>query len=386
MVRTGVIGIGGFGRTHVSALRRMEAEGLATLAAAAQPPLPGMEQEIDGLRAAGVPVYEDWQEMLAREGLEAVTIATPVPLHFAMSAGAFAAGAHVLLEKPPLPSVEKLDHLVAQATAAGRLGAVDFQMLSGQTTRDLKALITSGALGKVRRVTGIGLWKRLDFYYQSSRWHGQLRQGDEWALGGPVANAMGHVLNQCLYFASTEPGFAQPERIEAELYRAHPGIENEDTAAVRVHTDSGAICCFYPTFCVAKQRQPWIELEAENARVKWDYDHALEIRWADGREERRDYSEEGRIEHTKMFRNFFHTIRGEETLLCSLADTRAFTAAATGAYAAGSPVRDVDPAYIERVPDGNSVATLIRGVADDILRAAEAGALFTEAGAPWAGA
>ena len=172
MVRTGVIGIGGFGRTNVGALRRMEAKGLATLAAAAQPRLPGMEQEIKALRAAGVPVYEDWQEMLAREGLEAVTIATPVPLHFAMCAGALAAGAHVLLEKPPLPSVEKLDQLVAQATAAGRICAVDFQMLSGETTRDLKALITSGAIGRARRVTGIGLWKRLDVYYQSLCRHG----------------------------------------------------------------------------------------------------------------------------------------------------------------------------------------------------------------------
>ncbi len=384
MVRAAVIGIGGFGRTHVGALRQMETEGLARLAAAAQPPLPAVEGDIARLREAGVPVYDDWQEMLAKEQPEAVTIATPVSLHYPMASAALAAGAHVLLEKPPVPAVEMLDRLVAQSEAASRLCAVDFQMLSGGTTRALKDLVVSGALGSVRRVTGIGLWKRLDSYYQGAPWHGRLRQGEEWALAGPVANALGHVLNQCLYFAAPGAGFAQPRRIEAEMFQAHAGIENEDTAAVRVSTDAGSAVGFYVTFCAAQQQTPWIELDAEKATVRWDYDRALEIRWRDGREERRDFGADARIDHVKMFRNFFRSMAGEESLLCPMSAARAFTAAVAGAYAAGTPVRRVNADFVERVPDGDSVATLIRGVEEDIRRAAAAGALFTEAGAPWA--
>ncbi|MDH7569096.1 MAG: Gfo/Idh/MocA family oxidoreductase [Armatimonadota bacterium] len=385
MIRTGVIGIGGFGRTHVRALRRMEEEGLAQLVAAAQPPMPEVEADIAALREQGVRVWPHWRDMLAGEELEAVTIAAPVPLHAEMTSGALAAGAHVLLEKPPVPSVAALEALAAQAESAGRLCAVDFQMLSAGSTRALKALVASGELGPVQRVTAVGLWKRLDSYYQRSPWHGRLREPNgEWTLGGPVANAMGHLLNQCLYFATPNEGFDMPVYAEAELYRAHPGIENEDTAAVRLRTAGGVVVGFYPTFCVAQQQAPWIELTAMRATVRWEYDRALHLRWSDGREEERVFGPDERIDHVKMFRNFFRAVRGEEALLCPLGAARAFTAAAVSAYEAGVPVRPVNSAYVERVPDGDSIATLIRGVADDIQRAAATAALFTQVGAPWA--
>ncbi len=56
----------------------------------------------EGLVKLGWPrptLYEDWREMLAKEDIEAVLIATPLWTHAEMATGALASGRHVLVEK-----------------------------------------------------------------------------------------------------------------------------------------------------------------------------------------------------------------------------------------------------------------------------------------------
>lgn len=60
------------------------------------------EQAADALVKLGWPrpaLYENWQDMLAREDIEAVIIATPLWSHAEIALGALASGRHVLVEK-----------------------------------------------------------------------------------------------------------------------------------------------------------------------------------------------------------------------------------------------------------------------------------------------
>ena len=60
------------------------------------------EQASDGLVKAGLEkpnVYEDWREMLEKEDLEAVIVATPLWTHAEITVGCLDAGKHVLCEK-----------------------------------------------------------------------------------------------------------------------------------------------------------------------------------------------------------------------------------------------------------------------------------------------
>ncbi len=78
----------------------------------------------DGLVKLGWPrpaLYEDWQEMLAKEReIEAVIIATPLWMHAEIATGALAAGRHVLCEKMMAYDVEGCARM-AEAARKNRL-------------------------------------------------------------------------------------------------------------------------------------------------------------------------------------------------------------------------------------------------------------------------
>jgi predicted dehydrogenase len=66
-------------------------------------------------------LYEDWQEMLAKEDIEAVLIATPLWTHADMTVGCLEAGKHVLVEKMMAYDMEGCRRMAAAASKASRV-------------------------------------------------------------------------------------------------------------------------------------------------------------------------------------------------------------------------------------------------------------------------
>src|SRR5690606_15333614 len=97
----------------------------------------------------GVPAsYGDYDRMLATERPDVVLICTPPAPHREQALAAFAAGAHVIVEKPPAPSLDELDDMRAAAAAADRQLAVVFQQRTGTAAAHVRGLLRSGALGR----------------------------------------------------------------------------------------------------------------------------------------------------------------------------------------------------------------------------------------------
>src|SRR5690242_19438473 len=80
-------------------------------------------------RAAEVksPFFVDHRELLEQTHPDIAVICTPHPFHAPIAIDCFAAGAHVLTEKPIAIEVEEADKMIAAAEAAGRLLAINFQ-------------------------------------------------------------------------------------------------------------------------------------------------------------------------------------------------------------------------------------------------------------------
>jgi predicted dehydrogenase len=112
-MRTAVVGVGYLGRFHAQKYRTLpgsELIGIADPSAAARAAV-GAE--------LGVPVHADYRELLGR--VDAVSIVTPTPLHYAVARDFLAAGAHVLVEKPMTATVEEGERLIEAARRAGRI-------------------------------------------------------------------------------------------------------------------------------------------------------------------------------------------------------------------------------------------------------------------------
>ena len=87
----------------------------------------------------------------AAEHAEAAVVALPPHLHRSAAETLFAAGMHVLMEKPLATTVADCDAMVAAALAADRVLAVAMMRRFARSARMLKAVIASGMLGRIDR-------------------------------------------------------------------------------------------------------------------------------------------------------------------------------------------------------------------------------------------
>jgi len=163
MYRVGVIGCGGITeRRHAPTFCAVERTQLAALA-----DLSPERLELLGEKHGVGPEhrYTDYQEMLEREKLDLVSIATPHQFHEEQAIAAAQAGAHVVLEKPIARTVAEVDRMARAADEAGvKLTVAHNQLFLPQVMESVR-LLASGELGWpfLVRTEGIGgstVWGR----------------------------------------------------------------------------------------------------------------------------------------------------------------------------------------------------------------------------------
>jgi predicted dehydrogenase len=98
----------------------------------------------------GVPAaYPDMQSMLAAGGLDAVSIASPIGLHYEQGVMAVEAGLHVHFNKSMTTTVDEADDLIARARKRGvKLVSSPGELIHPRLQR-VKELVQEGALGRL---------------------------------------------------------------------------------------------------------------------------------------------------------------------------------------------------------------------------------------------
>lgn len=114
-MRVALVGLGNAGHTlHLPALAGIPS---ATVVGACDLDAARRERATQRWR---VPVFDDFGAMLGTARPEAVIVGTPPDTHAEYCIRAFEAGAHVICEKPFVPTLADADRVLAAATAAGR--------------------------------------------------------------------------------------------------------------------------------------------------------------------------------------------------------------------------------------------------------------------------
>jgi predicted dehydrogenase len=98
---------------------------------------------------AGLETTTDFKDVLEREDIGAIVVATPPAQHFELSSAALGSGRDVFVEKPLALSVEDGEKLVKMAEAKKAILMVGHIMVYHPATLYLKKLIDDGVLGKV---------------------------------------------------------------------------------------------------------------------------------------------------------------------------------------------------------------------------------------------
>lgn len=132
-LRIGVIGAGWIATDHVFVLRKLGHHVVAVC-------------DIDKERAAkvapeGARIYEAWGELLAREDLDAVWVATPPLFHRDPAAAAMVRGLPVFLEKPIARTLEDALAIAEAAEQTGVVCAIGYQWHATEALEHLRAVL-----------------------------------------------------------------------------------------------------------------------------------------------------------------------------------------------------------------------------------------------------
>jgi predicted dehydrogenase len=225
IVRFGVIGVGSMGMAHASGISKIaEAQLIAGCDV--------VKENRDKFTAEHkAPCYETYQELIARDDIDAVCVVTPHPIHREPTVAALRAGKHVLVEKPMASHVKDADAMITAAKETGRKLGVVFQQRFNPVIREAARLIHSGELGDVLRTSMIARHLRTQNYYlYGSKWRGTWK-GEG---GGVLLNQAPHALDLFIWLGG------MPVRLWGRIGTRLHDMETEDQAGALLEYPAGS--------------------------------------------------------------------------------------------------------------------------------------------------
>ncbi|MFF0176469.1 Gfo/Idh/MocA family protein [Micromonospora profundi] len=374
--RVAVIGANGHGRWHRRVIAPLHADGQVRLVALVD--VHPVQDEPAAPVPPGVQVFTDHRAMLAATRPDVVVICTPPHTHLPIARDALAAGADLLLEKPPVLSMAEHEELSKALAATGRVAQVGFQALGSAALTALTDALAASRLGTVTRIATVAAWQRPDAYYARSPWAGRRSLDGRPVLDGALANPLAHAVMQCLAVAEALGGAPQwPAAIEVERYRVRP-IEVEDTAVLRVRFRAGPPVLVAVTLAAEEFVAGEVVVTGETGQAVLEYP-TDRLRLPGDVATRLVPGRRGLLENLLAHR----ADPAGVPLIAPLARTAPFTALLDALRGAPEPLL-LDGDLVTAVGDGESRVLHLRGVVDVLRRAVERGALPSELAVPWA--
>jgi predicted dehydrogenase len=146
MIRIAIVGLGKMGLSHLAIARTHPELEVAAVCDSFGILLKGLN------RYAGLKTYSDYAEMLEREPLDAVLIATPSRFHGAMVRQALEKGLHVFCEKPFCLEPAEGRDLAVLADRKGVVNQVGYHYRFLGTFNTARSWLSANLIGKVHHV------------------------------------------------------------------------------------------------------------------------------------------------------------------------------------------------------------------------------------------
>lgn len=187
----------------------------------------------------GARVSADLAELLSDQEVEVVVLSTPHHLHAPLALRAFAAGKHVLTEKPIACTLTEADEMIAASRKTSRQLCVLYLQRFGFPARKVRELVQSGAVGRVFAVRLQAVFNKPPSYWEggySGRVKTDWRTSLERAGGGVLIMNLSHNIDRMLSIVDLHP-----TRIYAEYDTYRTPVEVEDYLSFVMRTREGAI-------------------------------------------------------------------------------------------------------------------------------------------------
>lgn len=259
IIRFGVIGCGVIAYwAHLRTLKHLRN---ARLVAAADPDAGARER---ASRLAHIPVYENPNELLQRDDIDAIVISAPTHLHAELAVAAAKARKHFYLEKPIASTLDDAHRVIEAAREAGVTAAIGFNRRLHPAFAQARRLLTAGRIGRVRAV--LSTFCEPVSPGSMPEWKRQRPTG-----GGVLLDLASHHVDLVRWFLSCEP-------IEIDA-RVTSEASDHDTAWLQLAISGGAEVSSFFSFRAG--RADFLEFIGEHGTLRVDrHRRSLSLRLA----------------------------------------------------------------------------------------------------------
>jgi predicted dehydrogenase len=327
-IRIGLIGAGFIGAVHARALGALKEAKLAAVA----------DLQVDRARAlaspAGGNAYADHREMLAKEKLEAVIVATPDNVHLQPCLDAAEAGLHIFVEKPLATTLADCD-AIAAAVAGGGVRALVGHTLRWEPRYALaQEAIRRGDIGTVsymyaRRNNIKPVARRAGGYTNVARF---LAVHDidwiQWSLGERASHVFARTSSRVLTDLKTPDAYVMVLRFPSGVLAC--------VEAAWILPDDGSLALDFQAEALGSDGALYISIQDQGLRV----DRRGGLRFPDVTflPSVRDQAQGVYVEE---HRHFLDVVRGGAAPICTLAEARAAVAVVVAAEESASSGAEV---------------------------------------------
>ncbi len=202
--------------------------------------------------------YTSYEEMLDREKLDVVSVATPNYLHAPMTIRALEAGCHVLCEKPMAVNAGEAERMRAKAEKLGKRLMINFSFRFSPMSYALKSQVDSGVIGEVYFARTV--WHRRRGLPGFGGWFGQRDKSG----GGPLIDLGVHRIDLALWLM----GYPEPELVLGSTYdhiasgiaaREGKKFDVEDLAVGLVKFSNGATLEVEASWAINRPEREFME-------------------------------------------------------------------------------------------------------------------------------
>lgn len=218
-----MIGAGVIGKRHLLAMSSMREVELVAIA-------DSFSEAQQVAEDASVPFFSDSGKMLGDCQPDGVIIATPTEQHLAPTLASLDAGAHVLVEKPIMATLDEAAQVIEKSRRTAKHVLVGHQRRYYPQVHQAREILSSGKIGRLVALSGQWNMRKHDSYYEPE-WR------KSWKAG-PILTNLIHEID-CLRYICGDI-----ESIMAETSNLVQGFEKEDAAAILIKFTSGALGSF----------------------------------------------------------------------------------------------------------------------------------------------
>ncbi len=262
----GIVGGGYMGKAHAVAMSAVGAvfdtklrPRLEMVAAASPESAARYCRQFGFSRAA-----DDWRQLIADPGVDAIVIASPQDTHRDIAEAAFAVQKPVLCEKPLADTLEDARAMVDAAEASGVVNMVGFNYIRTPASQFVRALLADGAIGDVTWFRGE---HTEDFLADPTTAH-------SWRCDGMANGNMGDLAPHPINAALALMGPISEVMAEIEtVHAARPGgaVTNDDHAQIMCRFANGVKGHIYSSRVATGRKMGYAyEIHGTNGAIRFD--------------------------------------------------------------------------------------------------------------------